>query len=179
MSDPDFLARSKDVGAQAAQRTQELMEQIAAQLTRASEQFNRDAEAQARQGQDLIQELFERGRAATERLIDTVEAELRTQLDRVRADLARLERRLGQVAASRSGGATMKASAPASKRPAKKASPKQATAKKSTTKATKKGASKKASAKKTTAKKSPAKKSAKKSTKKAAAKRAAASSSSR
>ena len=74
MADNDFLSRSRDAGEEALQRAQDALEQLSKQLSRASEQLNRDAESQRKQAQDLVSDLLERGRAASDKLLESVES---------------------------------------------------------------------------------------------------------
>ncbi len=176
MADNDFLSRSRDAGGEALQRAQDALEQLAKQLSRASEQLNRDAESQRKQAQDLVSDLLERGRAASDKLMESVESELRSQLTALRSDLSRLDRQLAELnrrvaAQAKATGRARQAAVdrvtrrkPAKatatqKAPAKKAATKQAATKKAPAK--KKAAAKKAPAKKkAAAKKAPAKKAA-------------------
>ena len=89
---------------------------------------------------------MDRAEAATERVVDTIDRELRTQIAELRRDIERLVARVGDIAKR----------APAKKAPAKKPAATKGPAKKSPAK--KKPAAKKSSAKKAAAAKSPAKK---------------------
>src|SRR3954452_1541006 len=138
MGDQDFISRSRDAGSEAVQRTQDALEQVLAQINRASDQLNKASEDQARQAQEFVQELLERGRSTSERLVESVDKELRGQIAIVRRDMEQLERRLVALSKGTRGSAPVepaaseKASAakpaPANKAPAKKATAKKATA---------------------------------------------------
>ena len=49
---------------------------------------------QARQVQELMQELLERGQAASERLLENLEREMRAQIAMIRRDVEQIEQRL-------------------------------------------------------------------------------------
>ena len=143
MAENDMLRRYLDAGIAFTQMTQKRAEEIVRDLVKAGE-------VQTEQAQQVAQELFDRSRQNTERLLDLVRNEIKSQISNLnlatRDDVERLVRRL-------TGGTATKA--PARKATAKKATAKKATAKKS---AAKKAPAKRAAAKKTTAKKSTAKK---------------------
>jgi len=134
----DVLRRYIDAGIEFTQLTRKRAEDVVRELVRAGE-------VQAEQAQQAVEELMERNRRNTERLVETVRGEIRSQVANLglatRDDIARLQRRVDalEAGAGRAGGA-------------KKVAPKKA--------ATKKAAGKKAGAKKAGAKKSAAKKSA-------------------
>ena len=109
MPDNDFLSRSRDAGADAVRAAQEALEDVLSQINKASENL----------------------RTNSERLIESVDKELRAQIAIVRKDIEQLERRLTKK--------------PSKKPAAKKTAAKKAPAKKA---ATKKAAAKKAPAKK-------------------------------
>lgn len=127
----------------------------------------RAGEVQAEQAQTVIDELVDRSRRNSERLIDAVRAEIRQQMASLglatKTDVERLERRIADVSAARG---TRKATS--KKAPARKAT-------KSTKVAAKSGArtagARKAGARKAGAKKAGAKKATKKATKSAKATR--------
>ena len=89
-----------------------------------------------------MSDLLERGRAASDKLLESVESELRSQLSGLRIDLSRLDRQLAELnrrvaAQARStgrgpqgGGQARDQAVPAKKAPAKKAAAKKAPAKK-------------------------------------------------
>ncbi len=139
MADNDFLSRSRDAGSDAVQKAQDALEQVLGQINRASDNL----------------------KTTSERLVESIDKELRAQVSIIRSDIEQLERRLVKL----SGGPARAAKAPAAKAPAAKAPAKKTAAKKT---AAKKTAAKKAPAKKAPAKKAPAKKAA---AKKAAAKK--------
>jgi polyhydroxyalkanoate synthesis regulator phasin len=136
MAQLDAIRKYLEAGTAFTQTTRAKAEEVVNNLVRAGE-------LQSEQTQQQVQELVDRSRENTERLLKAVRAEVMAQLSSLgfatKADLARLERK---VNAMKSGSASAKAS---KKAPAKTA------------------------AKKTGAKKSGAKKAAKKSAKKAAA----------
>ena len=149
MAQLDAIRKYLEAGMAFTQTTRSKAEEVVNSLVRAGE-------LQSEQTQQQVQELVDRSRENTERLLNAVRAEVMDQLSSLglatKADLARLERK---VDAMRSGSASAKAS---KKAPAKKAAATKTVAKKS-------GAKK-------AAKKSGAKKAAKESTKKAAATKA-------
>ena len=154
MADNDFLSRSRDAGGEALQRAQDALEQLANQLTRASEQLNRDAESQRKQAQDLVSDLLERGRAASEQA-DGV-GRVGAALAAVRVAKRPVPPRPPAGRAEPPGGGPGPVDQPARKAAVKRVT-KRSTAKKA---AAKKAPAKKAPAKKTAAKKAPAKKKA-------------------
>jgi hypothetical protein len=118
----------------------------------------RAGEVQTEQTQTLVNELVERSRRNTERLVDQIRAEVHRQMDAAEATrkdvVARMQSQIDDLRRQMPG---------ATKRPTKKAAPKKAAAKKNaaaTKAAKKKSAAKKTTAKKTGAKKTAAKKSA-------------------
>lgn len=127
----------------------------------------RAGEVQAEQAQTVIDELVDRSRRNSERLIDAVRAEIRQQMASLglatKTDVERLERRIADVSAARG---TRKATS--KKAPARKAT-------KSTKAAAKSGGrtagARKAGARKAGAKKAGAQKATKKATKSAKATR--------
>ena len=147
MNDNDLLKRLLDAGMTFTAMTQARAEDLIRDLVRAGE-------VQAEQAQSVIDELVERSRRNSERLIDAVRAEIRQQMAGLglatKDDVERLDRRIADVSAAR-GSRT----ATTRKAPARKA-----------TKATKKSGGRTTGAKKSAAKKTGAKKAgAKKSTK--------------
>ena len=82
MADNDFITRSRDAGSDAVQKAQDTLEQVLGQINRASEQMNKASEDQARQAQEFVQDLLERGRVASERLVESVDKELRRRSPR-------------------------------------------------------------------------------------------------
>jgi polyhydroxyalkanoate synthesis regulator phasin len=154
MNDNDLLKRLLDAGMTFTAMTQARAEDLIRDLVRAGE-------VQAEQAQSVIDELVERSRRNSERLIDAVRAEIRQQMAGLglatKDDVERLERRSADVSAARGS---------------RKATTKKAGARKAT-KATKRSGGRTAGATKSAAKKTGAKKAgAKKSTKAAKASRA-------
>jgi polyhydroxyalkanoate synthesis regulator phasin len=150
MADNDLLKRLLDAGMTFTAMTQARAEDLIRDLVRAGE-------VQAEQAQSVIDELVDRSRRNSERLIDAVRAEIRQQMAGLglatKSDVERLERQIADVSGARGS---------------RKATTKKASARKATkaTKATRKSggrtaAAKKTGAKKTGAKKSPARKAAK------------------
>jgi polyhydroxyalkanoate synthesis regulator phasin len=142
MPENDLLKRLLDAGMTFTAMTQARAEDLIRDLVRAGE-------VQAEQAQSVIDELVDRSRRNSERLIDAVRAEIRQQMASLglatKNDVERLERRIAEVSAARG---TRKATA-------KKASTRKST---KATKAARKSAGRASTAKKATAKKAPAKK---------------------
>jgi polyhydroxyalkanoate synthesis regulator phasin len=159
MADNDLLKRLLDAGMTFTAMTQARAEDLIRDLVRAGE-------VQAEQAQSVIDELVDRSRRNSERLLDAVRTEIRQQMASLglatKGDVERLERRIADVAAAQGPrrAATRKA-------PARKAT-KAATKSGGRTAGAKKAGAKKAGAKKTGAKKTGAKKTGAKKTTKAA-----------
>jgi polyhydroxyalkanoate synthesis regulator phasin len=150
MPENDLLKRLLDAGMTFAAMTQARAEDLVRDLVRAGE-------VQAEQAQTVIDELVDRSRRNSERLIDAVRAEIRQQMTSLglatKNDVERLERRMADVSPARGS-----RKATSRKAPARKAT--------KTTKAAAKSGARKAGAKKAGARKSGAKKTgAKKATK--------------
>ena len=171
MAENDLLKRLLDAGMTFTALTQSRAEDLIRDLVRAGA-------VQAEQAQASVDELVERSRRNSERLIDAVRAEIEQQLAKLdlasRDDLERLVQRFADVAVTvfgqavpGRGGVTTPASAPAATPTAARAP--SASAKKSPAK--KAAAPRKAAGRKAAGKKSPAKKAA--APKKAAGKKAA------
>jgi polyhydroxyalkanoate synthesis regulator phasin len=139
MPENDLLKRLLDAGMTFTAMTQARAEDLIRDLVRAGE-------VQAEQAQSVIDELLDRSRRNSERLIDGVRAEIRQQVASLglatKDDVERLERRIAEVSAARG---TRKATA-------KKASTRTAT------KAARKSGGRASTANKATAKKATAKK---------------------
>jgi polyhydroxyalkanoate synthesis regulator phasin len=156
MPDNDLLKRLLDAGMTFTAMTQARAEDLIRDLVRAGE-------VQAEQAQSVIDELLDRSRRNSERLIDAVRAEIQQQMASLglatKNDVERLERRIAEVSAARGS----------RKATAKKASTRKATkaARKSGGRAStaKKASARKAGATKAGAKKTGAKKGARKATK--------------
>jgi len=164
MAENDVLRRLLDAGVAFTQMTRERAEELVRELTAAGE-------VQSEQTQAVVADLVDRSRQNTERLLETVRAEIRTQVSNLglatAADITELRREIASVrtSAPRAGTATKRGrKAPAKKTTARKTVAKKATAKKATArktvakKATAKKATAKATAKKATARKVVAKK---------------------
>jgi len=152
MAQNDVLKRYVDAGIAFTALTQTRAEALVKDLVKAGE-------VQADQAREAVTDLLERSRKNSEKLIETVRAEVRAQITNLglvsQADLDRIEKRISSLLGT--------ASAPAKGTPARKAPAKKAAAKKA-------GAAKRTTAKKaSTAKKAVTKKAraAKKSVKKA------------
>lgn len=132
MAQSDLLRKYLDAGMAFTHMTQQRAEAIVKNLVELGE-------VQREQAQAAVEELVDRSRRNTERMIDTVRKEVKQALNQrslaTKADIARLERRIDAVSRQTSGGG-------------------RSTAKKSSAK--KKAAKKKAAAKKRSAKKKPA-----------------------
>ena len=138
----DVLRRYIDAGIEFTQLTRQRAEDVVRELVRAGE-------VQAEQAQQAVEELMERNRRNTERLVETVRREMRNQVGNLglatKDDVARIQRRIDTLEGR------------SARPPAVKAAPKKAA---STKAAGKKAAGKKSAAKKSAGKKSAAKKSA-------------------
>src|SRR3954452_21790121 len=133
MAQRDLLIRSIEAGRDVSQRTQEALETLVREVAKA-------AEAQTSQAQQLVQELVERSRTTTEQIIETIDRELRSQVNALglatRTDIDRLEARIDELHLApgvgvRPGPEAAK-KAPAKKAAAKKTPGKKAAGKKST-----------------------------------------------
>ena len=150
MADNDLLKRLLDAGMTFTAMTQARAEDLIRDLVRAGE-------VQAEQAQTVIDELVDRSRRNSERLIDAVRAEIRQQMASLglatKGDVERLERKVADVSAARGARktTTRKAAArkttKATKTTARKAGGRTAGAKKATAR---KAGAKKAGAKKAT-----------------------------
>lgn len=150
MANNDLLKRLLDAGMTFTAMTQARAEDLIRDLVRAGE-------VQAEQAQTVIDELVDRSRRNSERLIDAVRTEIRQQMASLglatKSDVERLERRIADVSAARGS-----RKATSRKAPARKAT--------KTTKAAAKSGARKAGARKAGARKAGAKKAgAKKATK--------------
>ncbi|MGH9262485.1 MAG: phasin family protein, partial [Acidimicrobiales bacterium] len=161
MAENDLLKRLLDAGMTFTALTQARAEDLIRDLVRAGA-------VQAEQAQASVDELVDRSRRNSERLIDAVRTEIDQQLAKLdlatREDLERLVHRFADVAASlfgqfvperavspaRTASPTAGAKKSAAKKTAKKAAPAKKTAAKTTTK--KAAPAKKTAAKKTTKK---------------------------
>ncbi len=134
MAQLDAIRKYLDAGMAFTQTTREKAEEVVGNLVRAGE-------LQTEQTQQQVQDLVDRSRENTERLLKAVREEVLVQLSAfgfaTKADLARVERKVNALKAP----ATKKAPA---KKAAKKAPAKRAAKKSTAKKATKKAAAKKA-----------------------------------
>ncbi|MBN2624700.1 MAG: hypothetical protein JXA83_15085 [Acidimicrobiales bacterium] len=183
MADNDLLKRLLDAGMTFTALTQSRAEELIRDLVRAGA-------VQAEHAQAALDELVERSRRNSEKLIDAVRTEIDDQLAKrdlaTRDDIERMVQRfadtasavLSQAAPGRRGARATTTAPSSAKASAKKSTAKKSTAKKSSAKksSAKKSTAKRSSAKKSSAKKLPAKKApAKKSTgKKSSAKKSSA-----
>jgi polyhydroxyalkanoate synthesis regulator phasin len=157
MADNDLLKRLLDAGMTFTAMTQARAEELIRDLVRAGE-------VQAEQAQSVIDELVDRSRRNSERLIDAVRTEIRQQMASLglatKGDVEGLERRIADVAAAQGTrrAATRKAPARKATKAARKSGGRTVGAKKA---GAKKAGAKKAGAKKAGAKKAGAKKATK------------------
>ncbi|MDQ2650888.1 MAG: hypothetical protein M3Z03_15230 [Actinomycetota bacterium] len=149
MAQTDVFKRYLDAGVAFTALTQSRAEALVKDLVKAGE-------VQADQAREAVTDLLERSRRNSERLLETVRDEVKSQITNLglasKADLDKLEARLASLVDSATAPVRKAATKSAPKAPAKKAAAKKAPAKKSTAKTS--------AAKKTTAKKSAAKKQA-------------------
>jgi len=145
MAQNDVLKRYIDAGLSFTAITQARAEELVRDLVKVGE-------VQADQAREVMSDLVDRSRKNSERLLETVRAEVRQQITNLgiatQDDLDRIEQRIASVVgtvAGAAGGPAKKATA--KKAPAKKTSARKATAKKAP--ANKKATTKKAAAKKT------------------------------
>jgi polyhydroxyalkanoate synthesis regulator phasin len=163
MAENDLLKRLLDAGMTFTAMTQARAEDLIRDLVRAGE-------VQAEQAQSVIDELLDRSRRNSERLIDAVRAEIRQQMASLglatKNDVERLERRIAEVSAARGTrkATTKKASTRRSTKATREAGGRASTAKKAPAKkaparkaTARKAPARKATARKATARKAPAK----------------------
>jgi polyhydroxyalkanoate synthesis regulator phasin len=155
MADNDLLKRLLDAGMTFTAMTQARAEDLIRDLVRAGE-------VQAEQAQTVIDELVDRSRRNSERLIDAVRAEIRQQMASLglatKGDVERLERKVADVSAAQGARKTTtrraaaRKTTKATKTTARKAGGRTAGAKKATarTATARKAGAKKAGAKKAT-----------------------------
>ncbi|HET6771872.1 MAG TPA: hypothetical protein VFH36_01090 [Acidimicrobiales bacterium] len=173
MADNDLLKRLLDAGMTFTAMTQARAEELIRDLVRAGA-------VQAEQAQATVDELVDRSRRNSERLIDAVRTEIDQQLAKLdfatRQDIESMVQRFSDLAASVFGAAAPSrrdAGSPAPAVSAGKATAKKSTATKSTAK---KSTAKKSTAKKGAAKKSTAKQASGSSAKKSTTRKASGSS---
>jgi polyhydroxyalkanoate synthesis regulator phasin len=147
MAQNEILKRYIDAGLNFTSLTQARAEALVRDLVKAGE-------VQADQARDTVAELLERSRKSSEKLVDTVRKEVRSQILNLglasQSDLDRIEKRISSLL----GSAAAPAKKAAAKRtPAKKAGAAKKTAAKKAGAAKKTVAKKAGAAKKTTAKK--------------------------
>ena len=108
MAQNDLLKRYLDAGLAFTQMTQQRAEAIARDLVKTGE-------VQREQAQSFVEDLVERSRRNTERMVENVRKEVRSQLASRRvatkADIARLERRIDRLAGSARKSPTKKSGA--------------------------------------------------------------------
>ncbi len=142
-----------------AQSPQETVDRLLDRMATLSQRMLSDSEEHLRQLDQRARDWLDRGEAATERLVQTIEKEVRGQIAALRREVDDLAGRVADLRKALPGKATAKKATAKRKATAKKrpASAKKTTAKKTTAKKT---TAKKTSAKKTAAKKTSAKKTA-------------------
>ena len=157
MSGTSLLKRMLDAGMQFTEMSQEQAEKLVKEFVKAGQARRKDSS-------ELVQQLVDRGRTATEQWVSAAQSEIGKQLNRFAGRLDEVESRVEELAARIGLTSPVKkapvkeaapaAAAPAKEAPAKKAAPtKKAPAKKAPAK-------KAAPTKKAPAKKAPAKKAA-------------------
>lgn len=165
MADSNILKRFLDAGVAFTEMTQARAEAIVKDLVSAGE-------VQTNQAQAAVTDLLQRSRENTERLLDQVRSDIRSQVESMglatKVDIGRLERLISTLGGTRRKSKKTTASTSTRATTAKRSTAKKATAKKATAKKT---TAKKATAKKTTAKKTTAKRTTKRAPAKAAAKK--------
>jgi polyhydroxyalkanoate synthesis regulator phasin len=123
MNRSDLFRRYLEAGIEFTQLTQRKAEALVRDLVKSGE-------VQAEQAQSMVNDLVERSRKNSDRLLEQVRAEIRRQFKALgvatKDDIARLERRINDVKTA--------GSAPAKKAAARKTTAKKSTAKKSTAK---------------------------------------------
>lgn len=172
MASNDTLRRYLDAGLAFTALTRARAEAIVEDLVK-------QGEVQTEQAQNAVRDLMDRSRQNTESFFEQVRSEVRDQVSNLglatQADIARIERKVGDLGSSTSSRPAAKR-ATAKRATAKKASARKAAAKRTTAKktTTKKAAARKAPARKTAGPSSTAKKATRRagSTKKTAAKKA-------
>lgn len=132
MAQNDVLKRYLDAGLAFTALTQSRAEALVKDLVKAGE-------VQADQARDAVTELVERSRKNTEKLLDTVRTEVKSQITGLglvsKADLQKLEARVAGLFGGAAKAAPAAAKKPAAKKaPAKKAAAKKAPAKKAAAK---------------------------------------------
>ena len=123
------------------------IETLLNRLGAATDQITKASEKQAREIDKQLKRLVDRGEASTERLLELIDKEIKSQITSLRRELHDVERRVAKL--RRAGKKQLAAKQAEKKAPAKKAAAKAAVKKRPPTK--------KAPAKKTTAKKVAAK----------------------
>ena len=112
MAQNDLLKRYLDAGVAFTQMTRQRAEAIVRDLVKAGEM-------QSDQAQQAVQELVDRSRENTERLVEMMRNEMRDQISSLglatRDDLARLEKRIDAVSRPSATKAATKTAAPAAK----------------------------------------------------------------
>lgn len=148
MTGTPLLKRMLDAGMQFTGTSQEQAERLVKEFVKAGQARRKDTE-------DLVRQVVERGRTATEHIVAAVHAEVNKQMAKFAGRIDELEARVEEIAKRLGLPATavkLTKKAPVKKASAKKASVKKASAKEAP--------AKKAPAKKAPAKKAPAKKAA-------------------
>ena len=123
MTGTPLLKRMLDAGMQFTGTSQDQAEKLVKEFVKAGQARRKDTE-------DLVRQVVERGRTATEHVVATVQAEVNKQMSRVAGRLDEIEGRVEEIAKklglpskpARKAAAPAKKTA-ASKAPAKKAAP--------------------------------------------------------
>lgn len=125
MSGTPLLKRMLDAGMQFTGTSQEQAEKLVREFVKSGQAKRKDTE-------DLVRQIVERGRTATEHLVAAVQAEVNKQMTKVAGRLDVLEGRVEEIAkklglppapVKLAKKAPTKKAAPAKKAPAKKAAP--------------------------------------------------------
>ncbi len=145
MADSNLLKRFLDAGAAFTQLTQARAEAIVKDLVNAGE-------VQTSQTQATVAELIERSRENTDRLLDQVRSDFRSQVANMglatKADIARLEGQISSLSAAQSAARTTTAAKATKRTPTKSTAVKRTPAKAATKRSPTKRTPAKAAAKK-------------------------------
>ena len=113
----------------------EVFEQLLGRLNETAQRISKDLESQTKQVDQKLKNFIDQGERATERLIRTIQTEVRSQIASLQRDVEKLAARLNEIATATTT-ATSKLASKAAKPmiAAKKAPAKRAPAKKAATK---------------------------------------------
>jgi len=78
--------------------TPEVLEQLFDRLSKASERISSDIEQQAKQFDRRVKSFVDQGERATQRLVETIDKELRAQITALRKEIEQLARRIAEIA---------------------------------------------------------------------------------